>query len=85
MIVCADDYGLSDGIDEAILELCRRGKLSAVSCMVALERCCAESMARLSELKSSVDKRLFKNSPTTISEVFRPMIGMPRLRAGASA
>src|SRR5262249_43449486 len=55
MIVCADDYGLSDGIDEAILDLCRRGKLTAVSCMVGLERCSAESMAPLCELKSSVD------------------------------
>src|ERR1043166_8770707 len=55
MIVCADDYGFSDGIDEAILDLCRRGKLSAVSCMVALERCSAQSMARLCEFKSRVD------------------------------
>ena len=55
MIVCADDYGLSDGINEAILELCRRARLTAVSCMVALERCDAQSMARLRELKSSVD------------------------------
>jgi len=55
MIVCADDYGLSDGINEAILDLCRRGKLTAVSCMVALERCDAQSMARLCEFESSVD------------------------------
>jgi hypothetical protein len=55
MIVCADDYGLSDGINEAILELCHRGKLTAVSCMVALERCDAQTMARLRELKSKVD------------------------------
>jgi len=55
MIVCADDYGLSDGIDEAIHDLCRRGKLTAVSCMVAFERCDAQSMARLREFKSRVD------------------------------
>jgi hypothetical protein len=55
MIVCADDYGLSAGIDEAILDLCRRGKVSAVSCMVALQQCHQESMARLTELKSSLD------------------------------
>ena len=55
MILCADDYGLSDDIDEAILELCRLGRLSAVSCMVALERCGAGSMARLLALKSKVD------------------------------
>lgn len=55
MILCADDYGLSNGINEAILELCRLGRLSAVSCMVALERCGTDSMACLGELKSKVD------------------------------
>jgi predicted glycoside hydrolase/deacetylase ChbG (UPF0249 family) len=31
--LCADDYGLSTGIDEAIDELARRGRLSALSCL----------------------------------------------------
>src|SRR2546422_7241019 len=44
MILCADDYGLSEDIDRAILELCRSGRLTAVSCMVALERCSADSL-----------------------------------------
>src|SRR5260221_6226051 len=39
MIVCADDFGLRDDINSAVLELCGLGKLSAVSCMVVLERC----------------------------------------------
>ena len=47
MILCADDYGLSEDIDRAILELCRSGRLTAVSCMVALERCSAESLREL--------------------------------------
>src|SRR4051812_45503662 len=34
MILCADDYGLSHDIDRAILDLCRAGRLTAVSCMV---------------------------------------------------
>jgi chitin disaccharide deacetylase len=55
MILCADDYGLSDGVNEAILELCALGRLSAVSCMVALERCDAEAMDRVLALKSKVD------------------------------
>jgi hypothetical protein len=55
MILCADDYGLSDGVNAAILELCALGRLSAVSCMVALERCSAEDMARLLALKPKPD------------------------------
>jgi predicted glycoside hydrolase/deacetylase ChbG (UPF0249 family) len=34
MIVCADDFGMADDINEAISDLARRGRLSAVSCMV---------------------------------------------------
>ena len=32
--ICADDFGMSAGIDEGILELGRLGRLSAVSCLV---------------------------------------------------
>lgn len=38
MIVCADDFGLAADIDRAIIDLVSRRRLSAVSCMVALER-----------------------------------------------
>jgi hypothetical protein len=55
MIVCADDYGLREDIDEAILELCRLGKLSAVSCMVALQRCDAAALSRLQQHGPLVD------------------------------
>lgn len=34
LVLCADDFGLSAGIDAAILDLVRAGRLSAVSCMV---------------------------------------------------
>jgi hypothetical protein len=33
LILCADDFGLSPGIDRAIIELSEQGRLSAVSCM----------------------------------------------------
>jgi chitin disaccharide deacetylase len=36
MVLCADDFGMSDGINRAILELIARGRLSAVSCMTGL-------------------------------------------------
>jgi hypothetical protein len=55
MIICADDFGLREDIDEAILELCRLRKLSAVSCMVVLARCDNASMTRLLEHQSQVD------------------------------
>ena len=55
MIVCADDYGLRDDIDEAILELCLRGKLTAVSCMVAFERCTSDTLTRLRQHEAHVD------------------------------
>ncbi len=55
MIICADDYGMGDDVDRAILELCAMRKLSAVSCMVALERCRAELLKPLLEFQAGVD------------------------------
>ena len=55
MVICADDYGLSEDIDQAILELCQARRLSAVSCMTLLERCNSGSIARLIWLVQSVD------------------------------
>lgn len=55
MIICADDYGMGDDIDRAILELCAGKKLSAVSCMVALQRCKSESLKPLLEHQANVD------------------------------
>ena len=55
MILCADDYGMSEDIDRAILELCASGRLSAVSCMVALERCGTEALKPLLEHQAGVD------------------------------
>jgi len=55
MIICADDYGLSEDVDRAILELCGLGRLSAVSCMVALERCGADALQKLLQYQTKVD------------------------------
>src|SRR6267378_1483635 len=55
MIICADDFGLREDIDQAILELCSLGKLSAVSCMVVLARCNSEALGRLLACSSGVD------------------------------
>ena len=55
MILCADDFGLRDDIDQAILELCGLGRLSAVSCMVALDRCETGALKKLLAHQDSVD------------------------------
>jgi chitin disaccharide deacetylase len=55
MIICADDYGLREDIDEAILELCGLGRLSAVSCMVLLKRCDTAALSRLLAHQTKVD------------------------------
>jgi len=55
MIVCADDYGLRDDIDSAILELAVARRLSAVSCLVALERCSPQHLIPLLKLQPQID------------------------------
>ena len=55
MIVCADDYGLRDDINRAVLELVRSGRLSAVSCLVAFERCTPAVLAELCTHGSHID------------------------------
>ena len=34
MIICADDFGMSDGINAAIIKLCQEKKIGAVSVMI---------------------------------------------------
>ena len=55
MILCADDYGFRADIDAAILELCGSGRLSAVSCLAALERCQPAALEQLRAHESRVD------------------------------
>ena len=55
MIICADDYGLREDTDRAILELCNRRTLSAVSCMVLFERCDGGALKRLLAHEDAVD------------------------------
>jgi chitin disaccharide deacetylase len=55
MILCADDYGIGDDVDRAILDLCGRKHLSAVSCLTALQRCGGEALKPLLEHQAGVD------------------------------
>lgn len=55
MIVCADDYGLHEDVDEAVLELCEHGSLTAVSCLAVLQRCTGEAFRALQKHGAAVD------------------------------
>ena len=55
MILCADDYGLREDIDRAILELTLGGRLSAISCMVVFDRCSRTVLAELLQHQAHVD------------------------------
>jgi predicted glycoside hydrolase/deacetylase ChbG (UPF0249 family) len=55
MIICADDYGMRADIDRAILDLCARGRLSAVSSMVLFQRCDGVLMQKLRAHERTID------------------------------
>ena len=55
MILCADDFGLSDDINRAVITLAEKGRLSAVSCMVALPHFDRDAFARLLKHRDHVD------------------------------
>jgi len=55
MILCADDYGLNDDIDRAILKLCGCGKLTSVSCIAAMERCSPDVLGKLRTHEAQLD------------------------------
>ncbi len=71
--LCADDFGLSDGIDLAILDLIGRGRLSATSCMMA-GRSLETHAAELTRLRSHVAVGLH----VTFTDL-PPLGPMPRL------
>jgi predicted glycoside hydrolase/deacetylase ChbG (UPF0249 family) len=52
--LCADDYALSPGVDDGILELAQRGRISAVSCLTASPHW-VRSAPRLQVLRGQVD------------------------------
>jgi chitin disaccharide deacetylase len=55
VIICADGYGLSEDVNEAILDLARRGVVTAVSCMVALPQCRRLALEPLLALRDQID------------------------------
>ncbi|MDD3276022.1 MAG: ChbG/HpnK family deacetylase [Kiritimatiellales bacterium] len=51
MILCADDFGMTEDINRAVTELARAGKIHAVSCMVNLPFFTAEQLSDLGSVK----------------------------------
>ncbi|MDB5861066.1 MAG: YdjC family protein [Ramlibacter sp.] len=43
--ICVDDFGLGEGVDQAVLGLARQGRISATSCMVGAPRWRADAPA----------------------------------------
>lgn len=54
IILCADDFGISVGVNRAIVDLVAQGRLSAVSCM-SLAPAWKDGAAALTPLRDSID------------------------------
>ncbi len=68
IILCADDFGLTDGVSRAIIELCHARRLSATSALVTFDDWATQAQ-RLHELRPS----------TAIGLHFNLTLGRPRL------
>jgi len=55
MIICADDFGMAPDVDEAIVQLARAGRVSAVSVMVAALAEPTPALRALLELRAWLD------------------------------
>jgi len=74
--LCADDYALSPGVDEAILALAGQGRITALSCMTASKRW-PQAAALLKPLVGRVEIGLH----FTLTQL-APLGAMPRLAPG---
>ncbi len=87
-VLCADDYGLTPGVDAAILDLCARGRLSAVSALVTAPSWRADAAALRAAAGSAVEVGLHlaftEFSPLTGGASLAPA-GRPRGQAGVMA
>jgi predicted glycoside hydrolase/deacetylase ChbG (UPF0249 family) len=73
LVLCADDFGLTEGVSRGVLRLAAAGRVSAVSCMVAGPRW-NEDVALLRPLKPWCDIGLH----LTLTDLV-PLGGMPKL------
>ena len=70
--LCADDYGISPGVNRAILELIGRGRLNATSVMVVTQAIGREDATRLQEV-AATSPRCAIGLHVTLTAPFRPL------------
>ncbi len=81
--LCADDYGMAPGINEAIRQLILRGRLNATSVMTAAPHLGADEADALETLNSG-KKRAALGLHVTLTAPFKPLSkGFAPLRDGA--
>ena len=81
IILCADDFGLSDGVSRGIIELCQAQRLSAVSALVTAADW-PEHAALLREVRGAVAIGLHFN--LTLGEALLTRSGAAHLNANGS-
>ncbi len=80
--LCADDYGISPGVNAAIRELIQRGRINATSVMVATPHFNSDDAAALDTLNSG-EKRAALGLHVTLTGPFKPISeGFVPLRHG---
>jgi len=70
--LCADDYGLSDGVNRAIRELIERGRLNATSVMMVTPAIGREAAAAL-QAAAAKNPRCAIGLHVTLTAPFRPL------------
>lgn len=81
--LCADDYGMAPGVNDAIRQLILRGRLNAVSVMTGAPYLGAEEVDAL-EMLNSGEKRAALGLHVTLTGPFKPLSsGFTPLRHGA--
>src|SRR5262249_17055483 len=70
--LCADDYGISPGVNAGIRELIARGRINATSIMVAAPLFNRREAAALDSLNSG-EKRAALGLHVTLSAPFKPL------------
>ncbi len=73
--ICADDFGMSEGINEAVFELVERSKISAVGCMVRREfwQAGARTLAQVDARHVDLGLHLDLNFPETFGKPESPL------------
>src|SRR5690349_7768642 len=70
--LCADDYGISPGVNKAIRELIARGRINATSVMVGAPHFSSEEATALASLDAR-DKRAAIGLHVTLTAPFKPL------------